>query len=160
MALSANTLEVQAKHARLMSVRHAFDSPIRVWAAPCRRTASSQIQQREYANLRAHQTDRCRAAPRRRLYGLLSRGAIAAVATRRGSRGSGRRQRPPPDGTGATAAASGSCAQAPVEPAARHEGRSSFRRRVSFTALGSALPAVAFMTWPTKKPSSLVLPAR
>src|SRR6267154_1082971 len=36
----------------------------------------------------------------------------------------------------------------------------SFRRSSSFSCAGLALPAVAFMTWPTKNPNSLSLPAR
>ena len=36
----------------------------------------------------------------------------------------------------------------------------SFFFNSSFSCAGFALPAVAFITWPTKKPNSLSLPAR
>src|SRR5436190_2381433 len=39
-------------------------------------------------------------------------------------------------------------------------GRPSTRRTLSLTRAGSAFPAVAFITWPMRKPNALVLPAR
>ena len=42
----------------------------------------------------------------------------------------------------------------------RNHGRSSARRTSSLASLGLAFPPVAFITWPTRKPSTFVCPAR
>src|SRR3984957_8355569 len=49
----------------------------------------------------------------------------------------------------------------PVRDHARDDAQpASLARRISLTSLGLPLPAIAFMTWPTKKPKSLSRPPR